>query len=356
MGQTSSRATAKLSSNTVIVNQSDINLLNKTVNNLTVDMMIESAKSCSSSIVQNQDQIIGSITAGGKSNISLTQEQAAKLDFSCLQKDNVQFDIINKITDTMKNQINNTNNSEVLNKMVANVQAKAQDQWGSFPWSGSKSDVNINQEVNTFVQNNTKVNLSNVVENASFANFKTKLASDCIGKIIQSQKQIIGSIAAEDQAVIALTQKQAADALIKCVQDSNIAQQIVTDVVKFVGLNLEIQNDTKSDTNLAADGKAESETQGFFQGVSGFFTGLFSGFGSYGPMLSSLLIFFCCCLFCLVIISFVFGGSIIAFFKNDKQIVSDLDVPTETIVGTKVDMLMKPEIAVTDINTSPANL
>ncbi|ARF09574.1 hypothetical protein Indivirus_1_197 [Indivirus ILV1] len=345
MGGSHSRATADLQSNTVIVNQTDIALLNKTVNTLTVNMMIDIAKSCGATIAQTQGQTIGTIVAGGKSTVNVGQDQTAKMSFSCLQKDSVQMDIINKITDTLKAQLANTNNSEVLNKMSANLQAKASDQWGSFPWGGASSEVDIKQKVNTYVNNNTKIDLKNVVENASYANFTTKIAASCIGKIIQEQNQAVGAIIGGDSSTINLTQSQAADMVMSCVQQADLAQNILSDVVKFTDLNLQIKNDTNVENKMEAEGESIKTKQGFFQAISSFFSDIFDSvlgslkkfLGPYGGIIAGLVVlaFFCVC--CLLILYFLFGGAVKNMFaKKDLKTVSAETPSSVQSIGPEV--------------------
>ncbi len=358
MGGSQSRATAELTSNTVIINQTDIDFLNKTVNNLTVNMMIDDAKACGASILQQQGQDIGTIVAGGKSKITLGQDQKAKMSFTCLQESNVQLDIINKIADTMKAQIANANNAEIVNKMAANLQAKSQDQWGSFPWGGASSDTNIKEQVNTFVHNNTKINIQNVVENSTFANFKMKISAECIGKIIQSQNQKIGTIVAGEQGVIELTQSQAADMVMQCVQKANLAQSVITEVVKFTGLDLQVRDDTKTATGMEAESEATSVKQGLFQGVgdlfaaipNSIFAGIKSIMGAYAPIAAVLLIL-SLCICCFLIIVTIFGGSIKSFLGSGS---SETSATTASPAAPGATALMEASPTATVTATSPA--
>ena len=52
MGGSSSKSSVTMVSNTVVVNETDLNFLNKTVNNVAVETSIENAKSCSGSVIQ----------------------------------------------------------------------------------------------------------------------------------------------------------------------------------------------------------------------------------------------------------------------------------------------------------------
>ncbi|AYV76892.1 MAG: hypothetical protein Barrevirus3_12 [Barrevirus sp.] len=322
-----SHSTATLESNTVVINQSDINVLNKTVNNITMNLMIDNAKSCGASILQSQDIGVGNLTVGRGTKVDIGQEQTAKMNFTCLQKDNVQVDIINKIADTLKQQLNNSANTDIINKLQANVQAKTQDQWASFPWANASANTDVKEKINTYVKNNTKVSLNNVIENATFATFKNTNVQDCLSKVIQSQKQTFGSITAEDGATLSLKQQQSTDLLAQCIQESNIAQSIMTDVIKFADLNLQIKKDTNVDNSMETVQEAEATKQGFFQGVSGFFTGIF---GSYAGIASAICVILALCLCFLLIMLFFFGKSIKSLFSSDTK-VAEVGVEGSTI-------------------------
>jgi len=318
MGGSSSKSSANLVSNTVIVNQTDLNVLNSTTNKFTADIMIENAKSCSAGIVQGQKITAADVIATKKSTINISQIQEAKLDFSCLQKDNVQLDIINKIADTLNQTVASSANNDILNKMTASVQAKSQDQWGSFPWGGASAESNVNQSVNTYVNNKTNVNIKNVIENATFANFKNSNISSCLAKIVQDQEMALGNIVASDSSSIALIQKQSAEAVVKCIQQADIATKVVSDLIKFTDLKMEVKNDTNVKNTMDAKAESDSVKQGVFQGFASFFTDIFAGiFGPYVGIGIAVVVL-CCIVCCVLIISLVFGGSILSFMGKSK--------------------------------------
>ena len=320
MGGSSSKSSANLVSNTVIVNQTDMNVLNSTTNKFTADVMIENAKSCSAAIIQGQKISAGDVIATKGSKVDISQIQEAKLDFSCLQKDNVQLDIINKIADTLNQTVSNSSNNDILNKMSANVQAKSQDQWGSFPWGGASAESNVNQTVNTYVNNKTNVNIKNVIENSTFANFKNSNISTCLAKIVQDQEIALGNIIASDKSSINLIQKQSAEAIVKCIQEANIAQKVISDLMKFTDLKLEVKNDTNVKNTMEAAAESNSVKQGVFQGFASFFTDIFAGiFGPYVGIGIAVVVL-CCIICCVLIISLVFGGSVLSFMGKSKPV------------------------------------
>ncbi len=86
MGGSSSKSTTTNEYNTTIVNNSDLQLLNKNINNFVSNTVVNQAASCSSSITQLQNVNFSHIDSAGDFTVDgVTQNQKAALTFDCVQ-------------------------------------------------------------------------------------------------------------------------------------------------------------------------------------------------------------------------------------------------------------------------------
>lgn len=333
MGGSSSKSSAELVSNTLIVNETDMNMLNKTVNDVAVSAVIKNAKDCSAAVALGQTIGMGDLNIGAGASADISQDQSATLDFSCLQQDDVQLDIINQMSQTINQALQNTTNTDVLDKLSAAVEAKGSSDMGIFPWpstGGSNSDTSISQTVNKNIKNTTKVNLQNIVENSTASNFASSTVSSCLGKIAASQTQTYGNVTLQEGANLKLSQSQAAAAVVKCIQQANIAQKTLATVAAFAGVKLAVVNTTKTESIMEAEAKSSAETKGIssiIDSVGGVMSGVvdsvFKGFGSLfgggggggGGMSTIISVICCCCICCLLLLMLLGGGGWFAYKK-----------------------------------------
>ncbi len=316
MGGAASTSKAALVSNTAILNQSTLNVLNQVTNKTAVDTMIENAKKCSASIAQTQTQEFGDITVSGGSSATLSQEQAAKLDFTCLQQDKIQNDVIQKMADTLDQAFKENTSTDLMSKLDANIKQKTAADTTGFPWGGANTNSDVKQTTNVNVKNTTANNIKSVIENSVSASFKNSNIQECIAVIIQNQKIKAGNVTVTDKSEFAVYQLQNADLLAKCIQTADIATKVVSDVAAYAGLSMEIKKDTKSIAESAVKTEQDTTQKGILGGVAGVvdsvggllgnvFTGL--GMGLLAPLALPSLVS-CCCLCCLIILFIVFGG------------------------------------------------
>lgn len=320
MGGTSSTTSANLTSNTIITNENSMNYLNSLVNKAAVDTMIENVKKCSASLVQNQKLTIKGLKCGDNCNIALLQDQKSWLDFTCAQKDDIQMSVIQKMIDTMQQALKDNVSADILNKMNSNLSTKSKQDWGTFPWSGSTANTNVNQAVNNFVTNKTNTNVKNAIENSMYASFKNSNINNCIAQIIATQEITAQDIQAGAQFTFTINQTQTANLVAQCIQNANITNQVVADVAKFAGLDLQIQKSNSSSTTSEATAETSAKNTGLLQGIGDAAAGVGAAVGNIfsavglafltpfmGPS-SASSISCCLCLCCLMIIMLMAGG------------------------------------------------
>ena len=224
------------------------------------------------------------------------------------------MDVINNMMETIKSQVSDSANTDVLNKLSAAVESKSKSDMSLFPWGGSDANSEVNQTVNTYVNNKTKVNVENIIENSTFASFKNSNISDCIAKIVQSQEIEAGNVIVGKDGTFLATQEQRASLLAECIQEANVGARVVSDIVKFAGMELEVVRTTTVENEMEAEATSESEQQG----IGGLLGNLLKMLGlgalaGMSPLISGLCCLCCCCCCCLLILLLVGGGGVAMF-------------------------------------------
>lgn len=311
MGGAQSTSSATLKSNNVVVNEAAINSLNQTISTSTTNSMVETAKSCSAGLTQDQTILLGDITVSGGSSGSITQSQASKLNFNCLQDDKIQMQIIQPIINTINDAIQNNASTDLINKLNAQLKNKTSSDWGALPWGGSTTNTTTNQSIKNYVSSKTNVNIKNAVENSVFANFKTQISDGCIAKVIQNQKIAAGNLTISGGSKYAITQMQNAELLASCVQQSNIVDKVIKEVTSFAGLNYVGTNTTSASNTATAEVESSAVNTGFFQGIGSAIESVGKSIGSivqglgFGLLVPfAIPISICCIILCCCICSF----------------------------------------------------
>ncbi len=255
-GGASSSAAVTQENETIVINKSAIDILNKSVNTTAVDTLITNVKNCSSSIINNQRIVFRRFNAAEDININVSQNQSAWMDLSCAQRDEVKNEVMAKMVDTINQSLQSTAQQDVISKLNADSSAKAEQGWLSTPWGGASSDSTVNQKIKTYVENNRKTDIKNVIETAVYANFTNSNYDECIGKIVNSQEIVAEDLTAGRNILFTADQVQATQLLTQCIQEANVTSRAVNDVARF--LEIQIKEDVKQSAESDAEGSAES--------------------------------------------------------------------------------------------------
>jgi hypothetical protein len=309
---------ATIESNTMIIDENTLNALNKTVSDVGMKTVIENAKSCAGSSVQRQDGEYGNINISGGSKVTLLQEQISNLNFSCIQDDTIQADIVQKMADTLNQQIKAQMSAALQNKLNADVKTKSQSDFLSL--AAPTGTTSANQKISNYVKKSNNVNI-HVIQNSVYSQFTSKNVSECIVKNIQEQKQKVGNINVSNKSEFDASQIQTANTISSCIQKANIAQRVVSDLAKVANLDVSYKSSTtaKNDASVKAETDAKATgplqglsdlAQGIGKGIGNIFGGVFDGL--YGLM--SLIIYssssccVCiCCIFFILMLSGIFS-------------------------------------------------
>jgi hypothetical protein len=278
--------------NTLIMNDTDINIINKNITNQVANTVINNAKKCSANINQLQQVKFKNITVSGDFNLNSNQSQQAVMTFGCVNSSQTRSDIANNMMQEMMNSLEQQNSSDVLMKMDAAAQSSQKNGFLSTAMGNSTSS-NSSNIVNFTQRNTVHENLQNIIEQSIQNNFTTNNISDCIAQVNNNQLVDAQNIIIGGNANIAIKQDQAATLFAECIQSDDVGSKITNSIKNAIG----VKSETTNKTVAKADMKATSESS---QVNSGFdpFASLGSCFASVGGPIIGCII---CCVLCCVI-------------------------------------------------------
>jgi hypothetical protein len=339
MGGSSSKSTVYQESNQLIVNKSDIDLLNKTMNQLQVDTIMKDAQKCSAGIAQDQLIELSNVETTGKISIGASQKQSANLTFSCVNQSKVRNDIVSKMINNIMEKLETNADTDILNKMAQVARTKATSGAISPPWGKADTKSDLTQKFNTTSVTDVRKNLKNIVENAVSSTFTVDNVKSCIASANNTQVQRYRNLKGESLDFFP-SQEQAATVIADCINASDVSNKITSGLTKY--LDIQVRDDTSTKSKTEGEQKAETEAKkkgvidetgdavasaakgvgdgigtaakGIGDGIGNIFRGLF---GSIGKMFGggtqgqlSSLVSSCCCLFIIILVALFYLGII----------------------------------------------
>lgn len=323
MGKSSSKSKTSQDVKNNIINKSSLNFLNENIVNTAVNVTIENVKSCSASLIQNQEFEVIGLNASGDISIVVDQVQQGMLTFECIQIDKVHNEIVNQIMNNVMNEIAKNVDTDVLNNLEALTKSKSTSDFLSL--GKSNSDSKTEQNIKNTVVNTDQRNIKNVVKFSTELNFSNKNFSNCISSAIAQQSVKARNLTAGGNISFVVNQKQAIELFAKCVQSSDVANTITSSISSFYGLK--INDDISTGLSNTAVGKTISEAlvNGPLGSLGTMFANAFSpltdllssltGFG--GQAAGALGAILCICVIIIIIIcccSSILGGAY-SYFK-----------------------------------------
>ena len=310
MGSSSSKTTVKNVDNKLLVNKSDIDILNQTNNTLIANTIINNASNSTAALVSSQKLIIRGLHAKGDVNINgASQTQTGVLSFKNLSVVETQNDASNAVLLNMMNNLLSKVDTTALSTMMANAESNAKIGALSMPgWV--KSNSASSNETKTSITNETKTKLQNVIANAITNNFTTNNISNCIASVSNNQDILVSDIVSSDGSIniTGFSQTQAASLISSCITQNNVSNKIVNNLTGTFGVT--IVDDKKTDMTTEQTGESSSTAQqlGIFDYIETFLTNLFGssylGIGIFSSV--SVLSVLCCCCVILILLLLMF--------------------------------------------------
>lgn len=296
MGGSKSKSAQTINNNTV--NKNYINTLNEKMMEVGVNTLVENANSCSSAVTQNNDCYVGNITGVKKLVIGGTQSNVAKVNFSCVNETQASNDMSVSMVSKLASELQAMNGTSAATDLNAALSASTKSGFGGYGSSSSKS----NQNVTNNVTNETIQNITNTFKSKLNNNFTSKTVSECIGKTTQTNKQKIGNVTDVEEAEISCIQSNSLEQVQTCKAMSSAINKSMEEAIEELGLKIEAENITTSETKTKAEVKSETVTTGPIEELGNAVSGIFESIGLafLGPFFPIILI--CCCIICCCII------------------------------------------------------
>jgi hypothetical protein len=351
MGSSSSKTSSTSTSNqkyeTNIVNKSDTEILNKTVNDFSANTVVKKASDCSANITQLQTVDFSNMKITGDLKIGeIDQTQSAALTFDCVQIDTFKNDIANGTMTSYMDALKNNYNSDTLDKMNATAGASAKGSFGSTGQTNTKSNSNVDYKFNSTTDTHT--NIQNVVQNAIQNNLSMETLKNCIAHVKSNQLTTAsGTSVGGSVDIQIIKQDQASTAMADCTQKSDDGNKITNEIAQELGITIDNSNSVKKTTNITTSATAESVSTGVGEAVSSVFTSFFTGIGNMfggifgigttmSPYIGScVVVCLICCLLSIVVYTFkmMMGGGDSANYSTDNGPVGDDDNGVQTAGG-----------------------
>jgi hypothetical protein len=253
--------------NTLIVNESDIKVSNKNLNDFVSNTIIKNASECSAAIKQLQTVKFNNITTKGDFNIGeINQSQNAALTFDCLQASAVRNDIAANMAQQMMSNLENKSSADVLDKLEA--AAKTETASGSLSFGGASSNSEANNINNYTSVTKTKKNIENVIKNSVANNFTSENVQKCISEVANSQNVEFQNLnIGGNMNIKAISQSQAADSMTRCIQQQDTGNKITSDALGKLGVAVKEEAATVKKTEAKATSESKTEQQGLADGL-----------------------------------------------------------------------------------------
>ncbi|QKF94261.1 hypothetical protein QKU48_gp0803 [Fadolivirus algeromassiliense] len=322
MGGSSSTSRVHQESNTLIMNENDVKIVNQQLNEFVAKAVIKTASSCSANINQTAKISIRNLEAKGDIDLTTANKQQAYLDFSCINVNTVRNQIANDMISQIMQSIENKSDTDVLNKLKAIADTKSEQGFGGniLPWGGSdsKSDVEQIQNYQQYTKNNT--NIENIVKTAVEVGFTSESLSSCISTINQQAEYQAENLKAGGNIKLIHTNDQGSQLFTSCLNQNDVGNEVTSRIMGAFDIKTQSDTKTKVTTEMEGDATAYSKTSGLDDVIrsigdafGNIFGGLFAalGLGALGPLAgpssSSSSLSSCICVCCIILIVALFG-------------------------------------------------
>lgn len=317
MGGSSSKGRATLKYQSLIVNQTDIDILNRSVNDFVANTIINQASHCSASTYQLQEIDLSGMDIGGDLVIdTIDQEQSSNISFDCVQVSAIQNDIASGVVNEYLNTIKESFSSEAMTQLLNNAKTSSEQQFGGIGEAKASTKVNTEYEYTNITQ--VDEHLQNIVENSISNNFNVEDLQECIATVKAHQRVVLANTTVGGNVSIgAITQRQATDLIANCLQQRNIANDITAQLITQLGIDTDTTNQTSQTTTMESKTDTEAKNKGVFEGIGTALNDLLSGLGEAWIVIAVIVIG-------AVVVAYFFYGS----ESSKKQTGGSTYVPT----------------------------
>lgn len=294
MGGSNSKSKTNQTYNSTYVNKNDVDILNSSVNENITNIVSKQAKSCSSSVLQNQTVNISNITVRGPGSTytgDIDQDQNANVTFECVQISDIKNDIGNDTVTKYMDALKNNFTTDALANLNSTAGANAQNSIGGIGYSQSNSKSNSQFD---FKSNNTSnTNIRNIVQNAVQNNLNMENVKTCISNVISNQNVNETGINVLEGATYnrGISQKQSAVLFTSCMQKSGDANNISSAIASNLGITIDNDNKQTNKTTMETEAIATAQNKGYADVIGSLGTAVGNITNSPGCILYCIIIY-----------------------------------------------------------------
>lgn len=318
MGSSGSKSKVKQTYDTTIINRSDIDILNKTVNDFVTNTVVNQASKCSANITQLQTVDLSNMKIAGDLVIGeIDQKQTAAITFDCVQVSSFANNIANGIMTQYVEAMNNNMSIETLDKIMANADSKVESGFLNTGGGGGSSS-NIKTDYKYTATNETSKNIQNIIQNSITNNLNLDDLQECVASVKASQEIVAaGTEVGGNVNIGVIRQDQASTLLGKCVQQRNNSNDITNQIISDLGLTIDETNSVKKTMESESKATSKNEAKGVFESLGDGIGGILGGFGDlFGGLMSNQVALIASSV-CIVIIIVV----ILVFLTQNKNLI-----------------------------------
>lgn len=310
-GCSSSSSTVNNKYSSDIINKSDLEVLNKNVNDFQTNTIVNQASNCSAGLAaSNSVAVIGS-TARNIEISDIDQTNSGTVSFDCVQQNSYANEVTSGIATTYLSELNNAFATDVLDKIDSTTAANASSGFLSTGSADSSSRVNTDYRFNNVTD--TRKNIQNVVENSIRNNLSLNDTQDCVTTLKTSNSVgVLDVDAEEDIKIRGLNQINSAAILSKCLQKKNNSNRITNNILTDLGIRVSEESTVKKIGDLSSSASSVAVVTGPLQDLGALLSGLFSG-----PIIIALIIASIC--ITIAVVYFTKKKSDNGEFQNSSQ-------------------------------------
>ena len=336
MGNKSSATSAITQvSNTLVVNKSSLDYLNQLTTSTTSNNIVSILSTCKGEMTNiNILDFGGTLNISSGSNVVFNQNIKSTVNFKCLQQQSVQSQLIQNMSTTIYNALQNSVSNDVLSKLDAQAQAASQSAFLSL--SGSKSSAEVNTNSNTQIINQNDKTVKNVINMAVTSNFTQETINSCISGMLNKQiASFGGGVNVTNASTFTINQDIATSQVQDCIQNSSFANGITNSLIQFFQMDVKDDTTSQATTEQTSTATSESKASGFFEDIGEMFKGIgeglgnLLGIGSIGTSAlysSSSCCSLICCIIFIIILYFIFINP-----DESKELISNGQIASKSL-------------------------
>jgi type IV secretory pathway VirB2 component (pilin) len=261
---------------TTVVNKSDVELLNKSVNDFQTNTVVSQAAHCSAGLSSSNNLALANLKVGENIEIGdVNQSNSATVSFDCVQKSSYSNQVASGIASTYLSQLNNSFSTDVLDKIDSTTAAKASSGFLSLGSANSKSKVS--NDYNFTNVTDTRKNIQNVVQNAINNNLNLNDTQECIATLkANNSLSVVGAETQGSIKINRINQVNATALLSKCIQEKKNSNNITNNILSNLGVQVSEESTLKKVTSISSSATSKAEVTGPLQDLAALFSGPFA--------------------------------------------------------------------------------